>query len=625
MKIITLPNGINHIALSFSGGGFRAATYCLGCCSYLYRLPYGKDTMFSKVRFISSVSGGSITALAMVSMLNQGKDFEAIYDHILTAITGEKLIKKAFEILESDQYWSDRPNKKRNLINSFSIAYDEELFSHATYKDLFNKTDGTNSVIDEICINTTEFNNGQNFRFGTRGMVGNTYLSLSKASRREDGDATDSPNNMDIIRKIRLGDILATSSCFPGGFEPLVFPRDFSWKTKTDELTWEHLGKVLNYKDHYSNEPVDLEVKLEMASFMDGGIDDNQGIYSFLRADDRKEKGYDYDLYFPCDVSSNYLAHPYRYPGERRDEIFTGTIQYWKNKFNLWKANVFWGTALILIMGTAFVTFTSAKSLGLLLIGLFFGIITTLLLLYCIASSYIKKIILAFASASSPTNEGTWQLIWSKYKDHLIKLPLSQLLNMIEARLSSVSLLTGTVFLKKIRRMSYDALFTGKRKSNVDNSGELNTDNDHEVQGGVIQNENQSWENHIGPTAIYLLSTKNDWMLQKIIKSQPWDHATSSISPEQPEKPLMDFLQPGELLRSYIDKATEIETTLWFDDYHVEAKAKENLLIAGGATMCFNLLLIVHRINSPQPEWEDLKNRLLADWERIKADPTYLL
>lgn len=53
----------NEIALALSGGGFRAASYSLGCLSYLHRVIYQDQPLLKRVKFISSASGGSITNL----------------------------------------------------------------------------------------------------------------------------------------------------------------------------------------------------------------------------------------------------------------------------------------------------------------------------------------------------------------------------------------------------------------------------------------------------------------------------------------------------------------------------------------------------------------------------------
>ncbi|MEZ4980361.1 MAG: hypothetical protein R2769_02000 [Saprospiraceae bacterium] len=70
----------------------------------------------------------------------------------------------------------------------------------------------------------------------------------------------------------RLGDIVAASSCFPMGFEPLVFPKDFC----ADEAS-----PLYQYWKEKGNKPLAL---------MDGGIIDNQGIDGVNLAADRLKK-----------------------------------------------------------------------------------------------------------------------------------------------------------------------------------------------------------------------------------------------------------------------------------------------------------------------------------------------
>jgi hypothetical protein len=71
--------------------------------------------------------------------------------------------------------------------------------------------------LQEVIFNATEFRTGIAFRFqycaNKKGKIGNGNISIDRS------DAAD----------IRIADIVAASSCFPGGFEPLAFPGDFNW------------------------------------------------------------------------------------------------------------------------------------------------------------------------------------------------------------------------------------------------------------------------------------------------------------------------------------------------------------------------------------------------------------
>lgn len=171
---------LNNIALSFSGGGFRAASFTLGCTSYLNQIYYQNKPLLHRVKFISSASGGSITNILLSSMLRQGKDFEEIYQRLAAIMTEYLLLDEVFFLLNDESEWCKYPTKNKNLINAFSIAYDKLLFNKETFGVFFENPKHSKFYIEEICINVTEFDNGLNFRFGNNNnlqtKIGNQYL-----------------------------------------------------------------------------------------------------------------------------------------------------------------------------------------------------------------------------------------------------------------------------------------------------------------------------------------------------------------------------------------------------------------------------------------------------------------
>ena len=48
------------IAMTLSGGGYRAAAFHLGSLDYLNRISYKSESLLKKVKTISTVSGGTI-------------------------------------------------------------------------------------------------------------------------------------------------------------------------------------------------------------------------------------------------------------------------------------------------------------------------------------------------------------------------------------------------------------------------------------------------------------------------------------------------------------------------------------------------------------------------------------
>ena len=98
-----------------------------------------------------------------------------------------------------------------------------------------------------------------------------------------------SDRNVRLKDQIEIGDIVASSSCFPIGFAPLVFPDDY-------------------IKDHNNSSYQQLksyEVFKDGVGLMDGGIADNQGIGSMVLAD--KRKGGRLDLILINDVGGNQM------------------------------------------------------------------------------------------------------------------------------------------------------------------------------------------------------------------------------------------------------------------------------------------------------------------------------
>jgi len=587
-----LPDGIQHIALSFSGGGFRAASFALGCASYLQATPYQEGPLLNKVKYISSTSGGTITNLTIAAFLRKGESFETIYHHLLTQIDGTKLLDRAIEILKDEKCWVNRRDKSRNLINAFAMVYDEQLFKGAQFDLLFQKPDHDLFFIEEICANTAELDNGLNFRFGTRGEIGNTYLKCEKGAE-----------HLTAVRKIRLADILASSSCFPGGFEPIMYPRDFA----STEVSMQELSNAFEQSDVYNNPAASTTKKEISFGFMDGGIDDNQGIYAFLKAEDRKSN-YEFDLYLPCDVTSNYLENPFEFP--RPDA--SGALGRTPNELlrNLKRLGIIYLVAIALTGMTAAILFlwTSFHNSAAFLLGIF-AVNLAIILVLRLGWSMLQNKLQGNAS-------GTWAIVFKKHAAVFLDIPLHNLLAMLAARASSVFLLVGTIFLKKIRRISYDYLYSEKSRQVY--SALIKSHNDQPstqaIEPGVL------WNDHLGMTALHQLATKNRFMLLKEIKSEPWDFETATVNGHL----LKDFMQPSAALRAHVDNAAQMDTTLWFDQNHVQAGMLESIVIAGQATVCFNLLRIRLRFASASANWDELLERLAADWAKFCEQPNWL-
>ena len=269
-----------RIALTFSGGGYRAATFHLGALSYLHSVKVGEFTLLDHVVALSTISGGTITGLRYMLGLSRGESVTDIFKELYTFLTDVELATVAMNNLA----FYDK-GQCASLIRTMADIYNKELFKGAVLGDLMDQLDDIH--ICHFAANATDFTNGLAFRFqvtektGVRqeqatgyGLIGNNKIRIPR----------------EVARHIRLSEVLACSSCFPSGFEPLVFPKDFV------------LGD--------SEEVKKFIAKTEPFGIMDGGIVDNQGIEPILLAEQRMETslgckdGKCLDLIIVSDVAS---------------------------------------------------------------------------------------------------------------------------------------------------------------------------------------------------------------------------------------------------------------------------------------------------------------------------------
>lgn len=248
-KALLLTTPFKNIAIALSGGGFRVASFSLGTLSYLQHLKLDIDetgnpsteSLLDHVSFISSASGGTITTSIYSMLRNKNESFGSIYKFIFSILDGQKILNAALSKLNDDKEWDETHNaKRRNLINAFAKAYDDEMFKGKTFGIYWDQK-GFKEL--EVCFNVTEFHRGLPFRFqtdgesATRELIGNEYVHFN-------------PKYLEEIKSLKLGDILAASSCFPSGFEPIVFPEDFSYTDKNGTIPIDRLRQAMLI-EHY--------------------------------------------------------------------------------------------------------------------------------------------------------------------------------------------------------------------------------------------------------------------------------------------------------------------------------------------------------------------------------------
>lgn len=407
-----IPDFDFKIGLAFSGGGYRAAAFSLGVLSYLNHLVINGSPLLKKVIALSTVSGGTITGSYYAYGINMGYDFKKIYDDLFKFMQNEDLINQALDNLE--KFPIDHPKHTPSVIMSIADVYNKNLFNGGT----FGKIMSDDTVhLKHISFNSTEFAHGLQFRFQwsekiknpdpgepERGIIGNKKYPIPE----------------EIAKNIRLGDILASSSCFPVGFEPINFPNDFN----------------IEYNPSIQDSE-DLPVGL-----MDGGIVDNQGITPLILAEERmahnnptnKEKNF--DLLIISDVASPFME------GYKASE--KPKVKFWK-KFTL-KGCFLVGLISLLIFG-AF-TYVNVNN-GNQTLSLLFTILSTIALVLTFITGLIFIII---RNSDIPQ-------FFRKPVSRILKLNFLTLESLLVNRVKSTMKMTSTVFLKRVRSLNYGVVY----------------------------------------------------------------------------------------------------------------------------------------------------------------------
>jgi hypothetical protein len=380
---------------------------------------------------------------------------------------------------------------------------------------------------------------------------------------------------------LRLGDIVAASSCFPGGFEPMEFPVDFGWP-----------GKELPEK-------VRAEFEGKSIGLMDGGVYDNQGIDSLMLADNRSDPNQatdngvkqKLDLFIMSDTdrtSENLFPFP---PPVRNSTIFwVRALLQCNPSLRLINAT-FRGLQLLCIATVVMVTIqavaseVSWKTMGVLLGMLAYGFpillaLSVFLLLWLIRYQFRWAIlpqipVVGFAG-------------WNDLK----RLRLDQVIDMLNLRGTSLLALTSNVFMKRIRQLGYRIVYADDRYARK-----------------AIANY------------VYHLKSP-DWFFQNspdLQKLSPKLRQTLAQIPSIGTSPK---------LTEVILRAEAMQTTLWFND-RSELPA---IVAAGQATICFNLMKHIVRhyhfddVHETFPgEIQTLWKNLNNDWQEFIREPYQLL
>ena len=586
LRVTETPFG--NIGLAFSGGGFRAAAFCLGTLTMLNALEWGDEgTLLGNVTYISSASGGTITNAMYALSMAEGDSFNEFYRKISEQLQGTDLLTCALDILNNKSRWLDDQEKRRNIINAFALAYDKMLFDGKVLDNL--KKAAPSSPLDEVCFNTSDFYRGLLFRQNIKMkadkdeagfLYGNYILHLDHGT----------------AGRIKLGDALASSACFPAGFEPMAFPADFANKDlksatirqnihvdlqelKETELEFvfdkHEINKVKNsLPGGFTVQELKAELeKMPVAAhfetgFMDGGIDDNQGIESIMRANDRRLKKdtnfKPFDLMLINDVASHFM-NPYK-PAAAAKKFFSLRTLFW----------ICIGAGLIGLGGlicNSHISCQWGRVLANVVSALLFVVPVSVIVVLWNA----KRLVLEKVNIGSSLNlnknfsEGVAQTFFR----YLAKTPITVLINLLADRGTSVLTLNMDVFLKRIRYLLYNQFMEAGRATFTVKT------------------------NHV-----YDLSFSNDT-----------NREGNSADP--------GTYAPTQGMQIVAQCAFEMGTTLWFDDKNDLNRAA--LIACGQFTTCYNLLVYISRMKVPgkpgeQPYFNSLSQLYQGRINKLEAD-----
>ncbi len=412
-KTPKIPAPFTNIAVSLSGGGFRATAYHLGSLSYLDHRSYKTESLLKKVSILSTISGGTLTGIMYTLKLAQGKEFSDCFNTLYGLLRKNRLVDLALEKLNKPAQWTNQ-TKTRDLINAFSEVYNEEFFDGATFNTLYQ---GQQSHIKNAIFGASEFGFGMQFRFQEtdgHGRFGNNYLKITR----------------DAATEVRLADAAAASSCFPGGFEPMIMPGDFSdGPDSAVERAW-------------NNRPDDKPPYPDTA-VMDGGVIDNQGIEGVKLAESRNRKDGNpfIGTFLVSDVSAKSME-PYVVPTLKHGLL--------KNAFSIKRINQF-GTLVALLIGALLllgilpIAGVIAGTVVLTLLGIWFVVY------FLINRTITKAVNKIFGDARSQELLAHLQI--------LKKTPIYILIYLLKFRVTSVLKMTSDIFLRRIRQLQMQELY----------------------------------------------------------------------------------------------------------------------------------------------------------------------
>jgi len=373
----------------------------------------------------------------------------------------------------------------------------------------------------------------------------------------------------DLKNEIPLADIVASSSCFPLGFEPLVFPDDY---IKNQQSTaYKSLKKLERFTDG--------------VGIMDGGIADNQGIGSMMKiSKQRKTRDRDLDLMVINDVGSFKMV-PWQPEPKNLNESASIKSSVSKIMSYLQIKPLY---LIVLLLGILIMVLNSLEIIkgkswpAFYIIG---GIITgigALLTVVGLLAGTIKSFVVGSISSLFKKN------VPAPLVDDVLsfkKLSIGLVQRMLTERISSTVLMVNDVFLKQVRRLNYRLLYSDPNMQ-------------HKLITSTVYELN-------GEATAYTTTFRYN----------------KNISPA-----------PSNLLKNVGLTASETPTTLWWDKTDIAKDRMDTLIACGQFTTCYKLMDYILKLKKNKKVTlteEDaiaidaLYTALENDWKQFNENPMF--
>lgn len=527
MDPLTESSGkFGEIALCLSGGGYRAAAFHLGVMKSLEDLK-----LLEHVKFISTASGGTITAMKYAIHRSDGKNKS--FDHYYTAMSDflrdVNVVNDGLKVVQ--QTPSPGGKNDLSLIRCASNIYRNELLgkhpttnAHWKVEDLLDEMKKKDTFRDLI-FNSSEFRTGSNFRFRVSPKKRLAYGNRNTRLKSEVG------------HEVELADIIAATSCFPAVFEPMRFPEDFHFADRTKIADPFHTN----------------DFKFKSVSLMDGGILDNQGLYGMTVSYDKAPLPF--DLLIVSDTSGR---DDVIYDFDLKERVKGRSLSGW--------LTIVLGILGMLSIASLWALFRTFSGPGTVLDKA--AVIVMSLFVLLLAAVAIGGAIWGISKLKSLTVMGYAFPIW----EHIRTLSISDLWTLSKGRIDSAMAMVFSVFMKRIRAMQFDETMNSVAETKI----KVNDRDRDEVGYETVDEDGRDGTAADNSSCEYLFNGITVYSIIYSIIPNKHGNAAMSFHPT---------LKPTPKMQEIAGKAQKVATKLW-----LVGDELDTLIKCGRITLCAVLL-----------------------------------